>query len=461
MSENQLFQKLLPINISFVNGESPSPTKLTGIFNYIQASYFILESYLGNGIDYSVTTLKDRKMLFNLASSIGSSGNIYRPTNKLTSLYNIHKHFGAVNKDDGSTFTDGLHDEHTNYVYGDGVLGEYLEILEETYVPISYEDRTGAGHQFGITYKGKGSVTLFYGDGTSTEVVCSPPTLGELLEKKVGVTASFIDSILLSPHTDGTPLEIYSVWLTENTEAYLADDQNGAAIGEEFIYNVANAIPTDNGLSGNEAFWKIGPPCQYSLSTAETKCDKRTCGYCLGNTYDVFVDRTNVSPWQPAGQPVCGGSVGIGGSFSTQGEVDASLVPSNGFKYTPVIYTASSENVVYAVQSCLLMKSKPFLTKLRPFAANKNLASGIVLTKNESAIYDMGAIYNPIKYNITLRATGRPDIIYVHDVNKELVANSYNKINVIGGAYNITEMLYDILKILNEKQKPQVAVYAD
>lgn len=460
MSENQLFQKLLPININFVNGESPSSTKMTGIFNYIQASYFILESYMGNGIDYGVSTLANRKMMFNIASTIGSSGNIYRPTNKFGSLYSLHKFFSAVNQDSGAQ-VDSLHAEHTNYVVGDEVTGEYLEITEAVNVPINIEDRESSGHQLGVIYKGKGTIIVHSGTGAQSTLTCNPPVQDELVEAKLSTSANFIDHIKLLPHSDGTPLNIKSIWLVSNSEGILADDATGAAVGEEFIYNVGNAVPVDNGLENEEAFWKIGPPCEHSLSTAQVKCDLRTCGYCLGNTYDIFVDQTGVTGWNPAGQPICGGDVGIGGGFNVQGTVVASKVPANSLKYTPVVYATTSESIIYALQSCLLMKSKPWMAKYRPFAAHKNINAQVILTKNESALYDMNATYNPIKYNVTLRSAGRPDILYVHDVNKELVANSYDKVNVIGGTYSITEMLHDVLEIMAEKQKPQPAVYAD
>lgn len=459
--QNQLFQKLLPININFVTGESPSALKLTGIFNYIQASYFILESYLGNGIDYGVQSLSERKMMFNIASTIGATGNIYKPLNKLTSISSIHKNFGALHTNEGNEvlFGDTLHIQHTEHVVGDGVLGEYLSILDELNIPVAQEDNFGNGHQFGIIYKGSGTIKIFNGDGLYTEVTCTAPAQNEYVQKTIPLSDAYVDFINIVPSVD---FKIYSIWLTDNTDGLLSNDGFAANNGEEFIYNVACSIPVDNGLESNESFWKIAPPCIHSLPETVDKCDLRTCSKCIGNTYDIFVDQTSVgSPWTPVGQPICGGDVGLGQASNIQGEINASLVPAGGKKYTPVVYNEQSVNVIYTLQSCLLMKSKPYMIKFRPFACHEKLNAEITLPKNGSVLYDMNASYNPIKYNITLRSAGRPDIIYVHDVQKELIANSYNKINIIGGSYSLSSMLYDILKALGEKQSPQVSVYAD
>ncbi len=465
MAETQLFQKMLPINIKFFQGESPSPTKLNGIFNYIQASYYILESFLGNGIDYGVTVLKDRKMVFNLSSTIGQASNLYRPTNKLGSIYQIHQHFGALHTDEGSQaiYNDTLHTQHTQYTEGDGVMSEFVQILQQVNVPISYEAKDGEGHQLGIIYTGSGTINVFTGDGTSTPLACTAPTGGALKQKTLTITTDYIDYIQFTPTSN---FKIYSIWLVENSEALLTDDVQFANKGEITTYNVGCAIPVDNGLAGEESFWKIASPCVHSLSTATNKCKLRTCNYCIGNTYDIFVDQTNVgTKWNASGSPICGGDVGLVDGSSVKGEIDTTLVPTDSvdapIKYTGVQYTAASANVVYTLQSCLLMRSKPFMAKFRPFAAHERLGSELTLTRNESALYDMSANYNPIKYDITLRSAGRPDIIYVFDPKRELSAGTNNKISVIGGTYNISQMLKDILKHTNERQTPQVAVYAD
>lgn len=464
MAETQLFQKLLPVNIKFFQGESPSPTKLNGIFNYIQASYYVLESFLGNGIDYGVTVLKNRKMVFNLSSTIGQAGNLYKPTNRLGSLTHIHRFFSALHNDSGeeTTFGDSLHSEHANYVEGDGVLGEYLEILDQINIPINIQGKNGENFQFGIVYKGSGVVRIVFSDFTYEEINCSAPAQDELKIKTTITTESFINHISFIPTAD---FKVFSTWLVETTETLLTDDSNFANLGEKNTFNVGCAIPVDNGLDGNEAFWKIGSPCVHSLDTATNKCDKRTSSYCMGNTYDIYVDQTNTgTPWAPVGQPICAGNVGLTIDDLYKGEISSDLMPKNDLaedlKYTPIAYDASSVNVILTIQSCLLMKSKPYMTKFRPFAAH-NLISGGVLTKNESCLYDLSANYNPIKYDITLRSAGRPDILYVLDTKRALEEGTYNQVSVIGGSYNISAMLKDILTHVGERETPQPAVYSD
>jgi hypothetical protein len=445
MQNTQLFQKMLPVKINFYQGESPSPSKLNGIFNYIQASYYIAESYLGNGIDYEFTpgNLTSRKMMHNIAGAIGKMGDIYKPINKLGSLEHIHRCYGAVNQ--GNTATDGLHNAHTIYVPGtNGYLDEYLQIDEEINIPISVQVESNDSYSLIINFKGQGALTVNNGLSNSLNV-CDDGIGGSAIyptSKIITIVGgSYIDFIKITPVSN---FNILSISLLSNSESHAY---------QTLCFNVAASMPLNQ-----EKYWTVKSPCSraYTQSTNEL-CDKATCQFCIGNTYDIYLQDGALADDARYGIPICGGD------FETL--LPSELIPKDNAVST-VAYTAynpAGSVKTYSVQSSLLMTSRYFMSKYSPFAAYDPNIYGVgdPIAKNETVIYDSGALKSPILLDVVIFASGRPDIVYLSDVKNEIIAPTNTRFFVTGGSYSIAQMLRDILLYLSNQQKPMTAVYSD
>jgi hypothetical protein len=441
MSDNQLFQPLIPVDIGFARGESPTPTKLTGIFNYIQASNYVLESYLGNGTDYNVSdeNLEKRKMIHNVASAIGQNSNLYKPVNKLGSLLHLHKFYGATN--DGDTHTTGLLTPNTTYTAGNGEIEENLLVNKDITIPVSIWVDPVDTFYLKVDYTGTGTITV-QGSSSATQISAEPDLEYDSI-KTVEYTipgGSFITSILIEPEDT---FKIFSISLMSGSESYSYNNK---------FFNVAAAMPLNQ-----DKFWVVKPPCVHAYTQSGTElCDVATCKFCIGNTYDVYVDADGISDENKKGLPVCGGDY--------YNYVPANLRPKDGNsarKYEP--YAPASTTSFYTIQSCLMMTSRGFMSKFLPFAAydaNKYAAYDVV-AKNETVLYDASADYNTVLYDIALYASGRPDMVFVSDTTGAIESDTDNRYFVIGGLYSVSEMIKDLFKYLTEQQKPSTAVYAE
>lgn len=446
----ELFARLFPLKINFVNGESPSPQKLNAIFNYVNAAFYVLESFLGNGMDYKYEGLEGRKMLFNLSSAIGPMGNLYKPLNKLTSLEHIYKHFIALHSKTGAAFTDGLHTEHASYTLGNEMAGEFLDVTKSFNIPINMQIKNA--HQLRISFRGDCTLKIY----SDNNIVLLNEFIDSSVDEKIGIYEKtflligdkFIDYISIEV-TEGSNIEIYSLSLSDVIEGMYSDGS---------IFNVSYAMPLDNGEENNEGFWKIARPCVHAKSSAVTKCLSATCEMCIGNTYDVYVDSIETK----RGEPICAGD------YLEQDVTNADMPMSSGevsLSYTPVTY-AANEPAQYTLQSCLLLRSKPYMIKFSPFAAHNNQPAGTILPQNGSIIYDITAQYNPLKYEIPIVSAGRSDIVYVADIKSELIPGEGLGLGtanymILGGEVSVTQMISDLLKRLSENDTPKPAVYAD
>jgi len=435
MSDSQSFQTLLPVDITFYRGESPSPAKLNGIFNYIQASYYVLESYLGNGTDYLVdeSNFKDRKMLHNLAGAIGKMGDLYRPINKLGTLKHIHSVYGANNHGDVGT---GLEAPCTSYIKGTGKTNEYLSVDKDFNIPVQLMTDTSSDYYLVVNFRGRGNLSV--NDGISnTNIPLDESSFTK--EKTYVITGgSFIDHIKINTISS---LEIYSISLLSGKECYQY---------QSLAFNVATSMPLDQ-----DKFWTVKAPCLHAY-TNDGLCSVSTCQFCIGNTYDLYIEDSSLDDASRFGLPVCGGDY----FTSVPDELKPDAADSS-ITYTP--YDPAGSVKTYAMQSSLLMTSKGFMAKYRPFAAFDPVkySAGDPISKNESVIYDKLAAYSPVFYDIILYATSRPDIIYLSDIKNEVVPNTNDRYFAVGGAYSVTSLLSDILKYLSDQQKPTTAVYAD
>ena len=441
---NELFARLFPVKVNFITGESPSPSKLNGIFSYLNSAFFVLESFLGNGLDYRTTELEGRKMMFNVSSAIGQMSNLYKPINKLTSLEHIYKHYIALHSETGASFTDNLHLQHGSYSYGDGMISEKLVITLPVNIPL--DTRIQDSHYLKIAYKGTATLKLrsdssFIIDSILANITDTLTVYSVLINPN-----TFLNYISLIPTGDG--IEIFSISLVSAVDG--SESRNN-------IYNTSHAMPLDNGQDGEEGFWKIAKPCEYAKASSLTICQHKTCDMCIGNTYDIFSSDIEVKK----GEPICGGLY----STSVSSLMISKDQNGNTISYSPVI-VPDGEITKYVFQSCIMLKSKPYMVKYASFAAHNNLPAGTTLEQNSSVIYDIAASFNPVKYDIALSSAGRSDIVYVSDIKSELmpgggVGLGLNKYMVIGGQISITSMLSDILKNISQNDTPKTAVFAD
>lgn len=444
---NEMFPRLMPIDIKFFSGESPSPQKLTGIFKYLYSAFYVLESFLGNGVDYRPESDQDRKMLFNISNAIGSMGKLYKPSNALVSLQAICRSYASVNSYKGVLFPDRtasdiLHDQHAgileitdDYVHAFADKEEYMLVSKPLNIPI--DTFLKGVWAFGIECRGSGRINIYldntdllqvniHEDASDPDVVVS----GSILTKHYGkfINNSYVSHIEILPGSIG--LEVLSIYLVDRDECYIESEGDKP-------YNIGYALGIDN-----PTYFEVGKPCLNA-----NVCEKRTCSYCIGNTYDFY---TRVPGVTPVGKPVCAGK------YRTT--VDPALIPEDGLEYDP-----DNGSSIYAIQSPLLMNSKPYLVKLAPYAVHANLASGSTIPKNQVVVYDLkagGGSSSPIKYNMPVQSGGRPDIVFVNDTDTELSPSS-SRILIIGGTYGITNLLQDMLKAITETEQRTISVYAD
>ena len=446
MAYTQKFAKFLPVAISFFKGESASPQKFNGIFSYLEAGFSILESFLGNGIDYKIplSDKSKRKMLFNVSQAIGSTSNIYKPVNKMVSLSNIYHNYGSVNN--GSTTS------HESHSFIDNI-NKKLIVNRTLNVPLCITNNQLDTYYLGVYYTGDS-------DG---EISIKCKTVGENITlsldtnpgRKFGyikTNSQYIEYIEIKPK-NGKNIEIESIFFVSNSETTPIEEitnVNNKEMKRFIAFNSSYSVPIIN-----KSLWTIKLPCENALKGI---CTLATCGYCIGNLYDVNVNSTVIDK---IGAPVCGGDDGIFGNIEDE------LIPKNittkkRIKYIPNDYNTTGSVPIYTIQSPVLTEDVPYMIKFMPFIAHQfGYSSGQMLVKNESAVYDIASPKSPVFTNMTIYSAGQPHIVYVVDDNLELSGGFSDRILILGGLYSLSDFVKDSLKVNSEGSIPQVSVYAD
>lgn len=339
-----MFTKLLPKEAAFVRGESPSPDKLNGIMNQLNSAMFMLESFLGNGLDYRVTTDSERKMLYNVSSAIGKTDKLYKPANKIPNLERIDKRFagsyGAYNSTD-KTLT---------------VTGKF---------PIPAEIITG--NRLGIYYIGQPIVTIAASGYTLTERA----TYGWSYISNIPVTVDYL-SIEPAPSKSLTIKAFYVAEQFTDTDSY----------------NTAYSIPVSNAN-----YYTVKTPCRYSNPSASgaLKCANKTCNYCIGNTYNYDQSQTVTY-----GTPICSGALNDAG-----GSVSYSADPAR-----PKVLTLQSP--INTTENVYSLKYRPFcmhdtaLDQLLPSNSCMiyDLKDGVNAVKYSQYLYSAGGVGGQIRGDI-------------------------------------------------------------
>lgn len=402
----QLFNKLIPKEVRFGRGEDISQTKLNGAFKQIENAFFMLESFIGNGLDFFAEENNDRKMLFNISSSIGRSDKIYKPINKLISLSLIPKKYGAGI----STYLDG----------------ELTLTSDVTNLTLPTEGKNG--YEFGIYYKGRGKVLGL--DGTQNWITL-PDKGSSYGWHYLNVTAD-IAYIRLVKYNVGTDFKIKSIYISEKI--------NNA------IYNIAYSIPL-----GNNVYYTVKTPCKWSNieldpsnvnNTSSIRCGSRTCKYCIGNT--INLDDTDSINY---GKPICSGALAEDG-------------------ITQRSYLSDDDNVrkdYLTIQSPALTIDRQYSNRYKSFYLNSEVVD-TEIPQNYLVLYDLKNSASPIKYHIKLHSSGRSDILYIKNAN-DIISGDSKRYIVLGGNYGLSDMLSDILFMTElpiplSAIEPDVAIYA-
>lgn len=438
----QMFPKLLPVDIKFFGGESPSPQKLTGIYNYIGSAFYILESFLGNGVDLNTPSDADRKLIYNLSNAIGAMGNVYRPHNYLTSLEFIHRQFGSMNGN-GTTEYKKMIDQFMQ----SGGTEKYLTVNSQINIPIDIISDSDLYLNMLVT--GAGIVRVHHTDTSPvTDITISTPisingytipTEFSLLIN-AGVYISHIEIIITVPTV---PINFFSLTLVDSAKAlmFTLDTANKP-------YNVSYAMNQNN-----PSFWKIKKPCQNALDEV---CSVATCKYCIGNTYDIYT-RVLGLEGTLVGESVCGGD------FAST--IQETLQPVNKTTYAKIKYTPPTTpgtSTLYTAQSSLLMKETPYSLRFRPYGIH-SLPSESIIDKNQAMVYDSfagGGATSPLCYNLIIQSGGRPDIVIINDTKNNLV-ESKDRFIILGGMYSLASYIADTSEMSSARASRAVAVYAD
>jgi hypothetical protein len=405
MSETQLFPQFLPKQTRFLTAENPSPTKFSGTFAQLETAFSMLESFLGNGVDYHVTKDENRKMLFNISSAIGRTDKLYKPMNLIPSLQFIDMVWGL---------------DATAYNSTTGIL-DFPTDLINVGIPVNAYN----GYEFGVYYNGAGQV--FNLNGLANTWVDLPDTGGTYKWVSLPITGT-IRYLKIKKASPSISFSIKSM--------YAADPNI-----YDGIYNKAYALPLEN-----NSYWTIKTPCIYSSSASGSQtCERRTCEYCIGHSYDFTT-----------GQPKC---FILNANWESVGDNGGAYWLNSGTRmpitYTPVTDTHDIKSTYFTVQSPLLTKYNQYAIMYKPFHMH-NETLNTLIPPNQCIIYDTENSSATMKYLTNLFSAGgvngsiRGDIFYIQDTSEVAVGEGNPKrYIVLGGNYGFLDLIYDILGLVN------------
>jgi hypothetical protein len=347
---SQAFRKLILTEIKIISGESPAPSKLNGIFALYNGAFSKIEAYLGNGQDYQISNMPDKKLIGNITSLVGSSSKLYKAINSLDTLQNICDKYSVTSIQTfsasgakGSQITVSA----TGMSYTTGTTTNSLNILGTAYIPADAK----IGQYISFLYSGSGIVTAA---GASQQSW----TLSNTASRTISSALLTVNVELITLVSANSSLKIYSMSITDNAFT--------------LTYNSGPCLPLDN-----NKWWFVRVPCKYAV--AASGCTGRTVNdYCIANTYDYT-----------SGLPACTG------------------VP--GFSY--VAQPTGSLSLARTLQSPLLTVDLPHAVRYRPYAPC-NTGAGLV-EPNKIFVYDNGNIDDAIQVNQLITATQRPDIYWI------------------------------------------------
>lgn len=389
--QSYMFTKLQPKDVSFVRGETPSPAKLDASFAQIKSAFFLLESFLGNGVDYRTTQKEDRKLLFNVSSAIGRTDKLYKPINKVPDLYRLYKKYSGL------------------YGSYDSVL-KTLTLANQIIIPAEIY----SGEVLSIYYTGQAKLVT---DGPNHLDYIFPQTAVGVYEWRTVVLPDDISYFYFGPNSGKTlSFKVLNVSSVDS---------------ENMSFNTGYSLSLDN-----TTYSTVKVPCFFAgpLVSGSTACVNKTCNYCIGNTY--IYDKDNIN----YGSPTCSGA---------QSQTHTSLT------YQPEVANLRStyltiQSPLNITENPYALKYRPFsmhsaeLDYEIPYnmLAIYDIKDGVSAIKYNTNIYSAGGINNQV----------RGDIVYITD-NKQIVTGDNKRYLVIGGNYGLVDLLHDTMTFV-ERQIP-------
>lgn len=404
ISKTQLFNKMLPKEVRFMRGEDPSPTKLNGAFGQLESAFFMLESFLGNGPDYTIDTNEERKMLFNISSAIGPSDKIYSPLNKVPSLERIWRKYGRA----------------TSSYDRDSKVLDVTSYQTNTTIPVE----AYVGYELGIYYTGRGIIVALDGD-PATEMPL--PDAGTSWKWFTTTVTEDIDWFRIRKYNNSS--EAFKI-----KSIYVAPAESAA------VLNKAYSIPLTNG-----SYWSVKTPCKWADPDliSDLRCVNKTCSYCIGNTYNL--DDTSAQ----YGSPLCSGAKnGLDG--------DINYAPAN----------VDVRKDYFTLQAPVLTEPDSFAVRYRSYNV-QGLTVDSEIPQNYALLYDTKNSASTLNYTMVLFSAGKPNILYVKDPNAIKSGIGDNKrFILLNGSYGLSNLLNEILPQIELPMpqgaiEPDIAVYED
>lgn len=495
--QNFKFPVTIPIDITFFNAESLSPSKLNAIFNYIKNATSSIEMFIGNGIDFDITDTYNKRLIGNLSNAIGRmAGTIYKPYNKIDLTYSLYKRYFSTYSNKGNLITNTFH----NAEYHDD---DYILVNNEVCVPInrSFDKKVIVGIHYTIKKKISGTpdssstISCYIYTNGSTSVSEDPNSdtpiplvtttaLTDILASKKYIkdiphnnntiieAGTFIDYISFdNKDTSKFEFKIFAIYIAEITDTQTQDNLTkldvpinvnlqitGKSIGSA---SALVPVPYNNFYSiglDHKSYITCQLPCKWSKSEYNIEglvCDKVTVlGSCIGNTYDIYIDN-GAELNSKLGVPVCAGSY-------TNAGIYPELLPHNGVSL--VKYEASYSGIeippFFVLQSPLsLYNNKPGTFKYHPFSLI-NQIDGQAIPQGKLMIYDANASDGShVIWNTRFNSTNRPDIVKV--TSKSVSPGNYKKYLVLSSETGIADMNLTILKNKSDNISRNIAVYSD
>lgn len=496
------FPATIPIDITFFNAESVSPSKLNNIFNYIKNAAYSIEMFLGNGVDYDIVLNANKKLTGNISNIIGiTAGNVYIPHNRIDIIYSLYKKYCSTYLNVGNI----KYNTYENASYNKD--GDYLEILSEVNIPVmrKFDNAAVIGIHYCVTAEFELVEDSDYiecvvytniitdngidGDKQSDEVIYLVDTTRTKKvyrndiphHSSINIPAGrFIRYIgLKNKASDIYSFKVHSLYISE----YLSSDDDEELLisgklpktldfSNDLDSNPYITLQSDMGSVPLNHFYSIGldhkvfmacmKPCKWSKSSYNINgvlCDKFSDeGSCIGNTYDIYIDNgENID--SKLGIPVCAGTYR---AQSSSYIIDDDLLPSNGV--TDIQYDNSYDGEespqFLTMQSPLSLYRNKFGTfKYHPFMISYK-SDGQPLEQGRIMIYDALATNgNHVVWDAKLISTLRSDIVRV--ITSKMTSGNVNKYLTLSGDVGLSDMIGYHVNESNTKLEKNVAVYSD
>jgi hypothetical protein len=471
MSNEYKFRKVYPADaVQWYNGEQPTPAKFTGIFQYVNAAFFSIESFIGNGLDYDKPGEDmDRYSQVNLSTAMGHMSKVYSSLNKLAPLHAIAYKFAI---------TDQL--DVADKVYFDGGTQEApgsqgVKILSNFSIPIGQSFQEDIYICMNFKSKGAGvPIVAAWFDtlGAQQLMDMSAPavvkaTLNNNLSKQTDhvlkytsmkiVAGTYIEALHFDINT-ADEFWIFSLSMIADKEGlkvitdYKSSDSTSHVMPLNEMYSMGIDSKSIDGVNNQSYAYQLR--CVYA-----GVCDKAISINCIGNTYDFYVN-DGYSIKYKTGKPKCAGK-----TYNNYGanSVDASILPQTNpeiplkkYEYTP--NAVETPNMVI-FQSPMYCQDRVDLLKYHPIFISSEI-DGMAIGNGLNAVYDVQSTASPLVETSMLFSCDRADMARMANNDNDIMLDTIDRYYIIGGKFGVADM---INKSVNNDHASNrtIAVYAE